>query len=454
MKHICKKLMILCIGLMAYSAQAEVQIYITEGRDDARPVAVLPFKFESASEVKISPPHNFSQIIADDLERSGKFKPVDISDLPQNPSDITEVDIDAWKELGVDGVVYGVVKETAPGKYMVSYDLIDPYNDKAVMESNIASGSYPLVDQSFHLMVLKTKLVNDDNFRWAAHIAADEIYEALTGERGAFATQIAYVQVDRLAEKPYELNVADSDGFNQTKIFSSKQPIMSPTWSPDANKLAYVSFENGRSEIFIQTIATGQRELIASFKGFNSAPAWSPDGTKMAMVLSKDGNPEIYVMDLATKSLKRLTRHYAIDTEPSWNPDGKSLIFTSDRGGKPQIYRVSLAGGDAERVTFEGRYNAGAEFAPDGKTIVMVHQSNGNFHVAAQDIETGNLTVLTTTSLDESLSVAPNSSMIIFSTVDGRQKVLSAVSMDGRFKARLPANVGEVKAPAWSPFIL
>ena len=454
MKHICKKLVVLWLGLMAYSANAEVQIYITEGRDDARPVAVVPFKFESASEVKVEPPHDFAKIIANDLERSGKFKPVETAELPQTPNQITDIDIDAWKELGVDGVVYGIVKETAPGKYMVSYDLIDPYNDKAVMESSIPSGSYPLVDQSFHLMVLKTKLVNSDNFRWAAHIAADEIYEALTGERGAFATQIAYVQVDRLATKPYNLNVADSDGFNQTNVFSSKKPIMSPTWSPDGNKLAYVSFENGRSEIFIQTIASGQRELIASYKGFNSAPAWSPDGTKLAMVLSKDGNPELYVMDLASKRLTRLTRHYAIDTEPSWNPDGKSLIFTSDRGGKPQIYSVSLAGGDAERVTFEGRYNAGAEFAPDGKTIVMVHQNNGNFHVAAQDIDTGNLTVLTKTSLDESLSVAPNSSMIIFSTVDGRQKVLSAVSMDGRFKARLPANVGEVKAPAWSPYIL
>lgn len=454
MKHICKTLMVLWLGLMAFAAQAEIQIYITEGRDDARPVAVVPFKFESSSEVQVKPPHDFAKIIADDLERSGKFKVKELSELPQTPTSITEVDVDAWKELGVDGVVYGTVKETAPGKYMVSYDLIDPYNDKAVMESEIPSGSYPLVDQAFHLMVLKTKLINNDNFRWGAHIAADEIYEALTGERGAFATQVAYVQVDRLAAKPYQLNIADSDGFNQTLVFSSPKPIMSPTWSPDANKLAYVSFENGKSEIYIQTIATGQRELVASYKGFNSAPAWSPDGTKMAMVLSKDGNPELYVMDLASKKLRRLTRHYSIDTEPSWHPDGKSLIFTSDRGGKPQIYRVSLAGGDAERVTFEGRYNAGAEFAPDGKTIVMVHQNNGSFHVAAQDIETGNLTVLTKTSLDESLSVAPNSSMIIFSTVDGRQKVLSAVSMDGRFKARLPANVGEVKAPAWSPFIL
>lgn len=454
MKYLLKTWLVLSLGLAAFAAQAEIQIYITEGRDDARPVAVVPFKFESASEVKVEPPFDFAEIIANDLERSGKFKATEVSDLPQTPSELSEVDVDVWKKLGVDGVVYGVVKETAPGKYMVSYDLIDPYNDKAVMESNIASGSYPLVDQAFHLMVLKTKLVNNDNFRWAAHIAADEIYEALTGEKGAFATQIAYVQVDRLAAKPYSLNVADSDGFNQTNVFSSKSPIMSPTWSPDANKLSFVSFENGRSEIFIQTIATGQREKIASFKGFNSAPAWSPDGSKMAMVLSKDGNPEVYVMDLASKNLSRLTRHYAIDTEPSWHPDGKSLIFTSDRGGKPQIYRVSLAGGDADRVTFEGRYNAGAEFAPDGKTIVMVHQNNGNFHVAAQDIESGNLTVLTKTSLDESLSVAPNSSMIIFSTVDGQQKVLSAVSMDGRFKARLPANVGEVKAPAWSPFIL
>ncbi|NVK22727.1 MAG: Tol-Pal system protein TolB [Kangiellaceae bacterium] len=446
---------LLFIGfLFAFSvAKAEIQIFITEGRDDARPIAVVPFKFESSS-VVLQPPHDFAKIIADDLARSGKFNPTELSKLPSKPNTLNDIKLDDWKTLGVDAVVYGSVKETSPGTYLVAYDLIDPYNDKAIFEADIESGTYPIIPQASHLMLLKTKVANNDNFRWAAHIAADEIYEALTGEKGAFATQIAYVEVNRSDARPYQLFVADSDGFNQKRVFASRRPIMSPAWSPDSEKLAYVSFENGRSEIVIQNIATGTRDVIASYKGFNSAPAWSPDGRKMAMVLSKDGNPEIYVMDLASKSLNRLTRHYSIDTEPSWHPNGQSLVFTSDRGGKPQIYRVSVNGGEAERVTFEGRYNAGAEFTPDGNAIVMVHQVNGNYHIASQDLKTGNINVLTKSRLDESISIAPNSSMVIYSTVQGRQKVLSTISMDGRFGMPISSTTGEVKAPAWSPYIL
>lgn len=443
--------------LLTTVAKAEIEIIITEGRDDARPVAIIPFKFEATyplADPNSQPPFDFAKIIADDLRRSGKFKPTEIEVLPATPNALSEVNLEQWKTLGVDGVVYGTVKETSPGRFLVAYDLIDPFNDKAIYESEIEEGSYPIIDQAQHLLLLETKLVSPDNFRWGAHIAADEIYQALTGEKGAFATQIAYVQVNKADSKKYQLYVADSDGFAQKRVFASKMPIMSPVWSPDGKQLAYVSFEHGRSEIIVQTIATAERSILAKYKGFNSAPAWSPDGSKMALVLSKDGNPEIYVMDLATKQLQRLTNHYSIDTEPSWHPDGQSLVFTSDRGGKPQIYRVSLANKQVKRVTFEGKYNAGAEFTPDGDSIVMVHRSNGNYHLASQSLSDGSLNILTNTRLDESLSIAPNGSMIIFSTVAGQRKVLSAVSMDGRFKAQLPANIGEVKAPAWSPFIL
>ncbi len=448
-----KLLATLLMVLISLPLKAEIEILITEGRDDARPIAVVPFAFE-ASTIVVAPPFDFAKIIADDLARSGKFKVTAIADLPQRPAAVEQVDLSLWKQLGVDAVVYGVVKEKSPGTYQVSYDLVDPYNDKAIFESDIEDGSYPIIEQSHHLMLLKDKIISNDNYRWNAHIAADEIYQALTGERGAFATQVAYVEVDRSQPNPYQLFVADSDGYGAQRIFSSRLPIMSPAWSPDGQQLAYVTFENGRSEIVIQHLAQAQRTTLASYKGFNSAPAWSPDGTKMAMVLSKDGNPEIYIMELATRKLQRLTRHYAIDTEPSWSPDGESLVFTSDRGGRPQIYQVFLSSGDTKRVTFEGRYNAGAEFSPDGKSIVMVHQNNGNFHLASQELGTGTINILTKTHLDESLSIAPNGSMIIYSTVDGRQKVLSTISMDGRFGMPIPSTTGEVKAPAWSPFLL
>ena len=444
---------IILIGLISYKANAEIEIVITEGRDDARPIAIVPFKFESDT-IQLAPPFDFAEIIANDLKRSGRFKPTKLSDLPQTPGSIDQIDLSLWKELSVDAVVYGIVREKSPGVYQVSYDLIDPFNDKAIFEADIEEGSYPLIEQSQHLMLLKDKVIRQSNFRWNAHIAADEIYQALTGERGAFATQVAYVEVDRSQANPYQLFVADSDGYGAQRIFSSRRPIMSPAWSPDGNKLAYVSFENGRSEIVMQNLAQAQREVIASYKGFNSAPAWSPDGTKMAMVLSKDGNPELYVMDLATRNLKRLTKHYSIDTEPSWHPNGQSIVFTSDRGGRPQIYQVFLTSGDVKRVTFEGRYNAGAEVTPDGNSIVMVHQSNDKFHLATQDLSTGAIDILTKTGLDESLSIAPNGSMIIYSTVIGRQKVLSTISIDGRFSYPIPSSTGEVKAPAWSPFLL
>lgn len=453
MKYFVLKVSVFVLVLLSFSARAEIEIVITEGRDDARPIAIVPFKFESSTAVAIQPPFDFAKIISNDLERTGQFRPVDLASISDRPTSIEQIDLKVWRQLNVDAVVYGVVKETSVGNYEISYDMIDPYNDKAVYSSGIEQGTYALIPQSQHLMLLKSKVAQQDNFRWTAHIAADEIYEALTGERGAFATQLAYVEVDRRLPTPYQLFVSDSDGYGQQRIFSSKRPIMSPTWSPDGNKLAYVSFENGRSEIILQDLAAAQRTTLADFKGFNSAPAFSPDGRKMAMVLSKDGNPEIYIMDLLTRNLTRLTKHYSIDTEPAWHPNGNTLYFTSDRGGRPQIYKVDLASGETRRVTFEGRYNAGAEVTPDGKSIVMVHQNNKSFHLARQNLSDGSIDILTKTHLDESISVAPNGSMVIYSTINGRNKVLSTVSIDGRFVLPIPSTTGEVKAPAWSPFL-
>jgi TolB protein len=338
-----------------------------------------------------------------------------------------------WRTLGAENLVIGKVESDGADQYRVQFRLFDVFRG-----SQITGYSLP---------------ATADGLRYVAHRISDIIYEALTGQPGAFATRIAYVISEtENGKKTYELQLADSDGYNPKTLLSSAQPLMSPAWSSDGRKLAYVSFENRRAAVFTQEIATGKREQLAAFSGINGAPAWSPDGRSMAVTLSRDGNPEIYSMRLSDKTLKRLTFGPSIDTEPVWSPDGQSIVFTSDRGGSPQLYRMSAQGGRAERITFDGNYNASADFSPDGKMLAMVHGENGKYRIAVQDLDTGLLRVLSDGSLDESPSFAPNGSMIIYATEAGRRGVLAAVSSDGRFRQRFSLQQGNVREPVWSPF--
>jgi len=433
-------------SLMA--AEGVLEITITQGIEDARPIAIVPFKYQGNNQ----PSQVVDRIVAADLHRSGQFRPIPRSEMPELPTASKDVDIKKWRSKGVEAVVTGTITELSAGNYRITYELVDVFQGESGKSLTLRSGE--LIQSSSFLLLSRQATVTDRALRMYSHQISDAIFQKLTGIRGAFATRIAYVSVNKQKDNPYQLYVADSDGYAPQRLMASTEPVMAPNWSPDARKIAYVSFENGNSEIWVQDIYNGQRTSVSKFKGINSAPSWSPDGRYLAISLSKDGNSEIYTMNVATKRFNRITNHYAIDTEPSWAPDGKSLIFTSDRGGRPQIYRKSLTPNSRPvRLTWEGDYNAGASFTSDGKNIIMVHRNNGIYHIARQELASGIVHVLTDTQLDESPSIAPNGSMVIYSALYRDRQVLAAVSMDGRFKARLPSSEGGVRAPAWSPYL-
>jgi TolB protein len=412
----------------AAGAHAQLSIEITGAGAQRIPVAIVPFAGEGA--VASGATTGITPVVRADLERSGLFRAIEIPPLSPAPTEASTVDYAEWRARLADALLVGSVGARSDGRYEARFRLYDE-----VKQAALGGIAYTFTR---------------GQVRATAHRIADFVYEKMTGEKGVFSTRIAYV-VKR--GNRYELQIADADGMGAETALASFEPIISPAWSPDGRRLAYVSFENKKPVVYVHSLLDGKRQVAANFKGSNSAPAWSPDGAKLAVTLSREGGSQIFLMNPDGSSLRRLTRSSAIDTEPRFSPDGKWIYFTSDRGGSPQIYRLPSNGGEPQRVTFEGSYNVTPRPSPDGKTLAYITRNAGKFQVALLDLNNKQVQIITDSNRDESPSFSPNGRMILLATVIGERGVLSAVSADGRIKQRLTVTAGDVREPAWGPFI-
>lgn len=416
-------LYLILILLMPLMAKAELTVEVVGGAAQQIPIAIVPFASPAGAAAQQD---NMTNVIGADLRMSGLFRVLETRGVVSQPHTLSEVKYNDWTSIQAQALTIGTIESLSNNRLKVSFRLFDvlKQNQLLAMEYNITPAQQ----------------------RATAHRIADMIYEKLTGEKGVFATRITYVNKEN---GRYSLQVADADGFNPQTVVSSKEPLISPSWSPDGSKLAYVSFEKKKPVIFVQSLLTGQRMILANFKGNNSAPAWSPDGKKLAIVLTYSANSQIYLINADGTGLQQLSFSNGIDTEPEWSPDGAFIYFTSNRGGGPQIYRMPASGGDAKRVTFEGSYNVSPHLSTDGKLLTFIKQTSTGFKVALQDLATGQVQTLSDTTQDESPSFAPNGRMILYATSVGGRGSLAAVSTDGRVKQRLKDSGGDVREPSW-----
>jgi TolB protein len=423
----------LVAALVATPAAAQLEITITSGNIRPIPIAIVPF-----GQGPQPAPFDVSGLVTQDLRNSGRFDPMPVADMVSRPTNPQQVNFQDWRIVDVDALLIGTVRQDSPDQYSISFQLFD-----------VVTGSQLL---GFRLTAAGADL------RAAGHRISDMVFEELTGIPGVFGTRIAYVSEERTGPGPddrrFRLIVADADGENPSIVADSPQPLMSPAWSPDGRRLAYVSFEGNQSAIYVQTLRTGTRQRVSARAGVNGSPVFSPDGRHLALTLSgTEGNLDIYTLELATQVLRRITENSAIDTEAVWSRDGRSLYLMSDRTGSPQIYRVDPEpGARAERITYEGTYNARPRVSPDGAVIAVVHRNQGNDRIATVDPQSRLTTVLSRGSLDESPSFAPNGAMIIYATRDGGRGVLAAVSTDGQIQQQISSVAGDVREPVWSPY--
>ncbi len=421
--HIARRSFCGALVLLPYAARAQLRVEITGVGGQQFPIAIAPFAQDT------TPPQDVAAIVRADLARSGLFRVVDAGSQPL--PETANVNLGDWKARGADALAMGSARRLADGRYDVRFRLLD-----TVKQAQLDGLSY---------------LAPASELRLTAHRIADRIYEKITGERGVFATRIAYVV--QTSRNSWELHVADADGANSQAALRSREPIISPAWAQDGIRLAYVSFETGKPVVYVHTVTTGERKAVANFRGSNSAPAWSPDGRSLAVTLTREGNSQIFLMNADGSNVRRITQSSGIDTEPVFSPDGQSIYFTSDRGGGPQVYRMPATGGGAQRVTFGGDYNISPRLSPDGKLMAFVARRGGRFQVMVLDLASGTESPVTDTARDESPSFAPNGRLLLYATEVGGRGILASASVDGRVRTRLTGPSGDIREPTWGPYI-
>tara|TARA_B100000287_G_C20652190_1_gene787305 strand:+ start:206 stop:1501 length:1296 start_codon:yes stop_codon:yes gene_type:complete len=428
MNHKLFKISVLSASCICLFINAQLRIEVTEGAKDPIRIAVAPVGWNVGSPAS----HYIHRIVSSDLSSFGEFEAIGTEEMLSLPKSEEEVFYRDWSILRVDYLIVGSASQTDRRGYLeLNYSILDIVRRRAVHRARV-------VGKETELEAL-------------AHNMSDRIYKEINGISGIFSTRIAYINREGISEGNYYLRFCDVNGNNDQIVLTSKEPIMSPDWSPDGTKLAYVSFEEGTSRIYIQDLLSGKRKGLRLEKGINSSPTWSPKKEELIAVLSKKGNPDIYKYDFTRDRWNQLTFHYGIDTEPDWSPKGDKFLFTSNRSGSPQIYEMNISKNTIRRKTFIGDYNARARYTPDGKSFVFVHRKNGDFHIAVQNIKTNKIKILTNTQLDESPTVSPNGNLVLYATKNGTKDILSGITIDGKTKFSLPTISGEVRDPSWSP---
>ena len=425
-----KKFLIIPLIIYSTNFHSQLRIEIKGGIQDPVSIAIVPLKWNT----NLSQREYIHKVIKSDLESFGEFKVLPPENMLSLPTSKEEVFYKDWRMLGVDYLVIGTISsKESKDEIIADYIIFDVIRERIIHRGNVIGPVQTL--------------------RKIGHRISDKIYSRIQGIPGIFSTKIAYIDKPSEDDPNYNLRISDLDGYDSLSLFSSPQPLMSPSWSPDRENIAYVSFEEGTSRIFLQKLTTAERRGLKLELGINSSPNWSPNGDKISAVLSKTGNPDIFIYDLQTDKWTQLTNHFGIDTEPDWSPNSKKILFTSNRSGSPQIYEANLRNNKVKRLTFEGTYNARGRYLPNGKGIVFVHRRNGIFHIATQVLKTGKIRILTDTFLDESPTVSPNGNVIIYATKDEGKDTIAGITIDGKTKFIMSSIKGEAREPAWSPLI-